>query len=997
MYKILVGIVAVVMIAAAIFVAERAVPATQAGPSDQGAGVGQAVIDALQGGGSVEVDVALRAPAAMAGNAAADVDALKAEVADVRGGVLSGLSPTDFQLGRQFSTIPGFTGTITRGGLNKLAAHPDVLRVDLPMLGSIHLDEVISVIDADQMHSSGFTGNGVTVAVLDTGIDTDHTDLANNLAGEECFNDCSNGTDRQSGPGAAEDDHGHGTHVSGIITSTGTISGRGVAPDAEIFAYRVLNTEGSGNLSYHVLPALDDIVANHPEIDIVNMSLGTSGLFPGDCDARTAFTINAAGAINTLRSRGVTTFASSGNNGSAGGMGIPACIANVISVGATYDADIGTYTGSCTDATTSVDQMTCFSNSSQTTDIFAPGCRTTSAGLSNGTSALCGTSMASPAAAACAALLLDENPSLTSAQIEVRLETSPVSVDGGSFGPFPRIDCSIPAPTPTPCPTGGCPTPTVTPTPSFRTIAPHRIAADITSAAVSGNTAILGVHNEDDAADIAGAAYIHRRDRGGVDNWGEDKKLIASDATAGFQFGFDVGISGDTAVVGMYDNAGGSVGAYVFQRDHGGPNNWGEVKKITSSDAANADLFGFSVAIGGDTIVVGAKYHNGAASQTGAAYVFQRDEGGADNWGEVKKLTASDAEQSDFFGHAVAVDGDAAVVGAIGEDDGGFAAGAAYVFQRDEGGAGNWGEVRKLTASDAAALDIFGVDVAVSGDNAIIGTSDAASPYFGKAYVFQRDQGGADNWGQAKKLSGPADAGGGFGNWVAVSGDIAVTSSHRHQITYPFEANEGGPNNWGAAYEELPQGGPLGISGSTVVVIAYAGDFAFVFELFPLPTRTPTPTLTPCPEGKVPANGGCGTPTPTPTKTSTPTPTITPTPTPTKQPEPGDTDGDGCSDQQENGADETLGGLRDYKNPWDFFDVLGPGAALPTDGVIDLPNDILGVILHFAPLGQAPYDVQFDRGPSSGPNPWNMTAPDGVIDLPNDILGVILQFQHNCV
>ena len=115
-------------------------------------------------------------------------------------------------------------------------------------------------------------------------------------------------------------------------------------------------------------------------------------------------------------------------------------------------------------------------------------------------------------------------------------------------------------------------------------------------------------------------------------------------------------------------------------------------------------------------------------------------------------------------------------------------------------------------------------------------------------------------------------------------------------------------------------------------------------------------------------------------------------------PEPGDTDGDGCSDQRENGPDETLGGLRDYLNPHDFYDVLGPGAALPKDKIIDLPNDILGVIQHFAPLGtEAEYDVNFDRGPSLGPNAWNMTAPDGVIDLPNDILGVILQFGHSCV
>ena len=109
-----------------------------------------------------------------------------------------------------------------------------------------------------------------------------------------------------------------------------------------------------------------------------------------------------------------------------------------------------------------------------------------------------------------------------------------------------------------------------------------------------------------------------------------------------------------------------------------------------------------------------------------------------------------------------------------------------------------------------------------------------------------------------------------------------------------------------------------------------------------------------------------------------------------------DTDGDGCFDVAELGPDETLGGLRDPNNPWDFYDVLGPGGTLPADRVIDLPNDILGVIQHH-PAGGLGYDAQFDRGAWTGPNSWNETqGPDGVIDLPNDILGVILQFQHSC-
>ena len=108
-----------------------------------------------------------------------------------------------------------------------------------------------------------------------------------------------------------------------------------------------------------------------------------------------------------------------------------------------------------------------------------------------------------------------------------------------------------------------------------------------------------------------------------------------------------------------------------------------------------------------------------------------------------------------------------------------------------------------------------------------------------------------------------------------------------------------------------------------------------------------------------------------------------------------DTDGDGCSDAQEQGLDAVRGGLRDFTNPWDFYDVTGAGSANP-DGLVDLPNDVLGVIMHYSPNGGGNYDARFDRGPSAGPHPWNMTAPDGVIDLPNDILGVINQLGHTC-
>ena len=122
--------------------------------------------------------------------------------------------------------------------------------------------------------------------------------------------------------------------------------------------------------------------------------------------------------------------------------------------------------------------------------------------------------------------------------------------------------------------------------------------------------------------------------------------------------------------------------------------------------------------------------------------------------------------------------------------------------------------------------------------------------------------------------------------------------------------------------------------------------------------------------------------------TSTPSITLTPTVTPTKLPSPGDTDGDGCTDQQENGLDEFVGGQRNFLNPWDYFNPSGDG--------FNRMDDLLGVIEHYAPEGAPPYDVNWDTGPITGPKHWNRSAPDGKIDLANDILGMILQYHHDC-
>ena len=405
------------------------------------------------------------------------------------------------------------------------------------------------------------------------------------------------------------------------------------------------------------------------------------------------------------------------------------------------------------------------------------------------------------------------------------------------------------------------------------------------SVSVSGDTVIVGANFEDHPGAVffivnGGAAYVYQRNHGGADSWGEVKKLIASDSQPHDHFGHAVAVSGDTAIVGARseDTGGSNAGAaYVFQRDQGGPDNWGEVTKLTAADAHAGDEFGRSVAVSGNTILVGALAEDAAGIDAGAVYVFERNEGGADNWGQVAKLTASDAQTEDFFGVSVAVSGDNVIVGASSEDAGGSDAGAGYVFQRNQGGADSWGEVTKLTASDAQNGDFFGASVAVEGDSAIVGASseDAGGSNAGAGYVFQRDEGGANNWGEVTKLTAsdaqPEDE---FGASVAISGASAIVGAPVEAVggpfagaAYAFERDQGGVDNWGEVTKITASdaqavdffGNSVAVSGDTAVAGALwedaGGDLAgaaYVFDLLlPKPTATPRPTSGPLPVGGI--------------------------------------------------------------------------------------------------------------------------------------------------
>ncbi len=304
------------------------------------------------------------------------------------------------------------------------------------------------------------------------------------------------------------------------------------------------------------------------------------------------------------------------------------------------------------------------------------------------------------------------------------------------------------------------------------------------SVSVSGEYAILGAYQDDDHGSSSGSAYIYSRNEGGINNWGPLVKLTALDAAAGDYFGWSVSISGDYAIVGAYqdDDHGSSSGsAYIFFRNQGGANNWGQLAKLTALDAASHDYFGYSVSISGDDAIVGASSDDDDGDRSGSAYIFSRNQGGANNWGQIAKLTALDAAEKDFFGISVSISGDDAIVGAYLDDDHGSNSGSAYIFSRNQGGANNWGQLAKLTALDAAAGDYFGWSVSISGDDAIAGASyddyDNGSNN-GSAYIFSRNQGGANNWGQSAKLI-PLDASGDlFGRSVAISGDYAMIGAY---------------------------------------------------------------------------------------------------------------------------------------------------------------------------------------------------------------------------
>ncbi|MEZ6082960.1 MAG: FG-GAP repeat protein [Phycisphaerae bacterium] len=301
--------------------------------------------------------------------------------------------------------------------------------------------------------------------------------------------------------------------------------------------------------------------------------------------------------------------------------------------------------------------------------------------------------------------------------------------------------------------------------------------------AIDGDTAVIGAPRDDDRR---GSAYVYRLIDG---TWQQTKKLTADNPSTNDYFGSSVAIGGNTIIVGTPSGSGAvqdSGVAYVF-REEGG--DWVQIAKLEGNDANEDDGFGTSVAIDGDTVLIGAIYDRDLVPVGGSAYIF-REVGGV--WQEIAKLTPDDGVVAELFGFGVALDGNTAVVGAqFGKTMDSTETGSVYIF-REIGGA--WQQMTELLADDGMAFDLFGFGLGIDGDFVLVG-----SPYSGiggAAYLFEESAG---NWQQIRKFTPPdPDSSDDFGTYVAIQGNLLAVGA-------PGD-NENGAGS-GAAYLTRQFGG----------------------------------------------------------------------------------------------------------------------------------------------------------------------------------------------
>ena len=349
------------------------------------------------------------------------------------------------------------------------------------------------------------------------------------------------------------------------------------------------------------------------------------------------------------------------------------------------------------------------------------------------------------------------------------------------------------------------------------------------SVAVSGDTAVIGAMNAPVANGTPGAAYVVVRDGTA---WVQQAKLFDADSASNSYFGHTVAIDGDTVVVGAPGGPTtyGPGAAYIYVRSNG---LWSLQQRILAADGSDLDQFGYAVALSGDTLLVGAPSDSpGTPYGQGSAYVYTRT-GGV--WSQQAKFTETVPAVAHYFGSSVALQGDTAMVGVPSAN---AYRGAVEVFVRD---AGAWTRQARLVAADGEAGDQFGASIAVHGDTVAVGAfldNVDGQQWRGSTHVFVRNAGA---WSLQQQLW-LDDAGGWaqFGMGMALEADTLLVGARLDSIDVTYQgtvvhyAREGGV--WvrqqklrasdGAANDTF--GHALALSGDRVVVGAYTEEPAGV-------------------------------------------------------------------------------------------------------------------------------------------------------------------------
>jgi len=347
------------------------------------------------------------------------------------------------------------------------------------------------------------------------------------------------------------------------------------------------------------------------------------------------------------------------------------------------------------------------------------------------------------------------------------------------------------------------------------------------SISLDGDTAVVGAMENDNSA---GAVYVFV---GGGSQWEQQAKLVAGDREVGDWFGYSVALQGDTVAIGSRaddDKGGNSGSAYVFVREG---EDWSQRAKLLASDGEAGDLFGHSISLDDDTIVVGTIGDGDKGFHAGAVYVFVRS---GEQWTQQAKVVPDDGAYRDEFGTSVGLVGDTLIVGSIGDDDNGSKSGSVYVYQRD---GETWNFKTKLLADDGEMSDNFGTSVSLDGDTLVIGTpaDDDMGPTSGSAYVFV---GSGEDWDQVAKLvAGDGEANSQFGESVSLLGDTVVVGAVNDNdgpiscgSAYVFVRNRRA--KWKEAAKIIAgdraecdnAGGSVSLSGDTVIVGAQNDDDA---------------------------------------------------------------------------------------------------------------------------------------------------------------------------